>query len=103
LKPNVFFDSLGFRFIFTAFKGDKLNTKKYRVSNNYCSYSAVCNRIFIKNFSELLMFISSKSFQGCCYRIRNILTRLNSLLPVNELISRYNKSLRSIVNYFGIT
>jgi len=103
LKPNVFFDSLGFRFIFTAFKGDKLNTKKHRVSNNYCSYSAVCNRIFIKNFSELLMFISSKSFQGCCYRIRYILTRLNSLLPVNELIRRYNKSLRSIVNYFGIT
>lgn len=103
MKPNVSFDSLGFRFISTTFKNDKLNKKKYRVNNNYGLYSRVYNRVFTKNFIGLFMFLSSKSFQGCCYRIRDILTRFNSLLSVKELIKRYNKSLCSIVNYFGIT
>jgi len=56
----------------------------------------------VKDRSELLVFISPKSFRRCCDKIRGILVRSNSTLSVDDIIKRYNKSLCDIVNYFEI-
>ena len=39
----------------------------------------------------------------CRNKIRHILDRSNSGMSVNELIQRYNSTLRGIIYYFGIT
>jgi retron-type reverse transcriptase len=102
-KPRVSFDYLGFRFIYASSKSKKLNKGKY-TGNKYTEpYSTLRNRTSAKDRSGLLVLIRPKSFQKCRDKIRNTLAHSNSTLSVNELIKRYNTSLRGIVNYFGIT
>ena len=102
-KPGVSFDYLGFRFIYTNSKSEKLNKGKYTANKYVDPYSTIGGRTSAKDRSGLLVLVGPKSFKGCRDKIRDILARSNSTLSVNELIKRYNMSLRGIVNYFGIT
>ena len=102
-KPGVSFDYLGFRFIYTNSKSEKLNKGKYTANKYVDPYSTVRGSTSAKDRSGLLVLVCPKSFKGCCDKIRDILARSNSTLSVNELIKRYNTSLRGMMNYFGIT
>jgi hypothetical protein len=102
-KPGVSFDYLGFRFIYTNSKSEKLNKGKYTANKYMNLYSTVRGSTSAKDRSGLLVLICPKSFKECCDKIRDILARSNSILSVNELIKRYNTSLRGMMNYFGIT
>lgn len=102
-KPGVSFDYLGFRFIHTNSKSEKLNKGKYTANKYVDPYSTIRGRTSAKDRSGLLVLVCPKSFKGCRDKIRDILARSNSTLAVNELIKRYNTSLHGIVNYFGIT
>lgn len=102
-KPGVSFDYLGFRFIYTNYKGAKLNKGKYTANKYVDPYNTIRGRTSAKDRSGLLVLVCPKSFKGCRDKIRDILARSNSILPVSELIKRYNTSLRGIMNYFGIT
>jgi hypothetical protein len=102
-KPGVSFDYLGFRFIYTNSKSEKLNKGKYTANKYVDPYSTVRGSTSAKDRSGLLVLVCPKSFKGCRDKIRDNLARSNSTLSVNELIKRYNTSLRGIINYFGIT
>jgi hypothetical protein len=102
-KPGTTFDYLGFRFIHTNSKSEKLNKGKYTANTYVNPYSTVRGSTSAKDRSGLLVLVRPKSFKGCCDKIRDILSRSNSTLSVYELIKRYNMSLRGIINYFGIT
>jgi Mor family transcriptional regulator len=102
-KPGVSFDYLGFRFIYTNSKSEKLNKGKYTANKYVDPYSTIRGRTSAKSRSGLLVLICPKSFKGCRDKIRDILARSNSTLSVDELVKRYNTTLRGIMNYFGIT
>ena len=102
-KPGTSFDYLGFRFIYTNSKSKKLNKGKYTANKYIDPYHTILNRTSDKGRSGLLVLVCPKSFKRCCDKIRDILARSNSTLSVQELIKRYNTSLRGIMNYFGIT
>lgn len=103
LKPGVSFDYLGFRFLYTNFKSKKLNKGKYTANKYAKLFSAIQCKISAKSRNRLFVIIYPKSSQRCRDKIRDILARFNSTLSINELIKRYNTSLRSIINYYGIT
>ena len=102
-KPGTSFEYLGFRFIYTNSKSEKLNKGKYTANKYVDPYSTIRGNTSARARSGLLVLVSPKSFKGCRDKIRDILARSNSTLSVDELVKRYNTSLRSIVNYFGIT
>lgn len=102
-KPGVSFDYLGFRFLYTNSKSEKLNKEKYTANKYVGPYSTIRNSTSAKDCDRLLVLIRFKSFQGCRDKIRDILARSNSRLSVNELVRRYNTSFRGIANYFGIS
>jgi retron-type reverse transcriptase len=102
-KPGVSFDYLGFRFIYTNSKSEKLNKGKYTANKYVDPYSSIRGRTSAKSRSGLLVLVCFKSFKGCRDKIRDILARSNSTLSVGELVKRYNTTLRGIMNYFGIT
>lgn len=102
-KPGTFFEYLGFRFIFAGSKSKKLNKGKYTANNYMNPFSTVRGNTSARDRSGLLVLIRPKAIQGCRDKIRDILSRSNSTLSVNELVVRYNAALRGIVNYFGIT
>jgi len=102
-KPGTSFDYLGFRFLYTNSKSEKLNKGKYTANKYVDPYSTIRGRTSARDRSGLLVLVCPKSFKGCRDKIRNILARSNSTLSVHELIKRYNISLRGIMNYFGIT
>jgi Mor family transcriptional regulator len=102
-KPGVSFDYLGFRFIYTNSKSEKLNKGKYTANKYVDPYSTLRDRTSAKSRSGLLVLVCSKSIKGCRDKIRDILARSNSTLSVDELVKRYNTTLRGIMNYFGIT
>ena len=102
-KPGACFDYLGFRFIYPNFKEKKLNKRKY-ILNKYVDLSSVVRgSILGKDDSRLLVLVNPNSFKECRNKIRHILDRSNSGMSVNELIQRYNSTLRGIIYYFGIT
>jgi Mor family transcriptional regulator len=101
-KPSVSFDYLGFRFIYTNSKSEELNKRKFTASKYVDPYSNTPARTSAKGRCRLLVLVCPKSFKRCRDKIRNILARSNSTLSVEELIKRYNMSLRGIINYFGI-
>ena len=101
-KPGISFDYLGFRFIYTNSKSEKLNKGKYTANKYVDPYSTIRGRTSANDRSGLLVLVCPKSFKRCCDKVRNILARSNSTLSVPKLIKRYNTSLRGIINYFGI-
>jgi len=102
-KPGVSFNYLGFRFMYTNSKSEKLNKGKYTANKYVDPYSTFRGRTSAKDRRRLLVLVRPKSFKRCRDKIRDILDRSNSTLSVNELIKRYNSTLRGIMNYFGIT
>jgi Mor family transcriptional regulator len=102
-KPGVSFDYLGFRFIYTNSKSEKLNKGKYTANKYVDPYNTIRGRTSAKDRSGLLVLVRPKSFKRCRDKIRDILARYNYTLSVDELIKRYNTSLHGIMNYFGIT
>ena len=102
-RSGVSFDYLGFRFLNSNFENEKLNRAKFMVNKYVDPFNIIrSSKTSVKDRSELLVFISPKSFRRCCDKIRGILIRSNSTLSVDDIIKRYNKSLCDIVNYFEI-
>jgi Mor family transcriptional regulator len=101
-KPSASFDYLGFRFIYTNSKSEELNKGKFTASKYVDPYSNIPGRTSAKGRYKLIVLVCPKSFKRCRDKIRNVLARSNSTLSVEELIKRYNMSLRGIINYFGI-
>ena len=89
--------------MYTNSKSEKLNKAKYTANTYVDPYSTFRGRTSAKDRRRLLVLVRPKSFKRCRDKIRDILDRSNSTLSVNELIKRYNSTLRGIMNYFGIT
>jgi retron-type reverse transcriptase len=102
-KPKICFDYLGFRFSCKGFKKEKLIFGRLAFKNYRDSLRIIHREVFVKNIGGFVLSIQPESFRKCCARIRELLTRSNSGLPVDQLLKWYNYNLRSVVNYFGVT
>jgi retron-type reverse transcriptase len=98
-KSGTFFDYLGFRFFYES----STNKRKLKLSTFKNSFGIVRRNIFVINPSGFTLSIQPKFFQNCYVRIREILSKSNSRLSIDDLLRRYNFVIKGIVNYFGIT
>lgn len=102
-KNDAYFDYLGFRFLCRGPKKEKLTLGRLLFKNYKHSLRVVRKKVCVKSTGALVVSIQPESFRNCCVRIREILARSNSGLPIDEVLREYNFNIRSIVNYFGIT
>lgn len=102
-KSDAYFDYLGFRFFCRGSKREKLILGRFLFKNYKNSLRVFPKEVFLKSACGFVVSIQPESFRNCCDRIREILAKSNSGLPVDKVLRQYNFSIRSIVNYFGVT
>ena len=102
-KSEAYFDYLGFRFFCKGSKKEKLILGRLLIKNYKHLLRVVHKKVSVKSTCGFDVSIQPESFRNCCIRIRKILARSNSILPVDEVVKQYNCSVKGIVNYFGIT
>ena len=102
-KSGAYFDYVGFRFFCQSCKKKKLILGRLFIKNYKHSLIVAHKKVYVKSICGFAVSIQPESFWNCCIRIREILARSNSGLFVEELLRQYNFTIRSIVNYFGIT
>jgi len=99
-SPGKSLEYLGFKFLYKNYKNPKFALSKFTkiqpdpfviLKNNFSNFSR----------SGLLVLIRQKSFKKAIFKIKTILSRKNTPLPVKVLIERVNAMLRGTVNYYG--
>jgi hypothetical protein len=85
-KSKVYFDYLGFRFFCKGFKKEKFIFGRLGFKNYRNSLRIVHRDVFVKSLCGFVISIRPESFRNCCGRIREILARSNSGLPVDQLL-----------------
>jgi len=99
-SPGKSLEYLGFKFLYKNYKNPKFALSKFTkiqpdpfviLKNNFSNFSR----------SGLLVLIRQKSFKKAIFKIKTILSRKNTPLPVKLLIERVNAMLRGTVNYYG--
>ena len=102
-KPNISFDYLKFRFIYTNYKNKKLNNKRFTHDNYIKPFQTIDKTTSVKNRNRLLIIIKPQSFKNCYNKIQKILSRSNSIWSINKLMKHYNFTIQNIINYFNLT
>lgn len=102
-KSETYFDYLGFRFFYKGFKKEKLILGQFALKNRRNLLWVAYKKFCMKSTFGFVVSIHPESFRNCCAKIREIFSRFNSRLFVDELLRRYNHIIKGIVKYFGIT